>query len=514
MREPSGTGSFLWLGAIVIGLLLPTLSLIPLGSIWLWQRGYLLHWALATAVLVGIAFALQRAILKHPGMMSKPADTGNVSPAAAADPGWTPAEQQAWTDVLHLSLRVDVGRLTSRDAFLELGTETILAVARRLHPEIKEPLWQFTVPEVFALLERVSRRLGTFTTDHIPLSDRITVGNILALYRWRGALDVAEKAYGVWRLIRLVNPLTAATNEARERISKQMLEMGRTHVSQRLATAYVTEVGRAAIDLYGGRLRLLPEQLETTISRDTGAEHSQILERTVEPVRILIAGQVGAGKSSLVNALANEVQAAVDALPATSDFTAYELRQAGFPSAHLIDSPGIGAMPGDVDRLVAKACECDLILWVIPAHRADRQFEKNAIDAIQQAFARMQNRKPPPMVIILTHIDRLRPFGEWAPPYDLVSATQAKALSIREAVDTVAHELNFAVEDIVPVRLVHGAFYNIDALWSRMLMVLPDAQRSRLVRQLVGAKSNWNWRRVWSQAVNAGRVLGRARGSQ
>ena len=33
---------------VFLGLLLPTLALIPLGSLWLWQHGYLIYWAAAT----------------------------------------------------------------------------------------------------------------------------------------------------------------------------------------------------------------------------------------------------------------------------------------------------------------------------------------------------------------------------------------------------------------------------------------------------------------------------------
>ena len=513
MKKASDAASYLRVGALLIGLVLPTLTLVPLGSLWLWEHGYLLHWALATALLVAITFHLQRRLLRPPDAVAPTSGAGNTSPAESdADPGWTPAEQLAWTDVKKLAQQVDVDQLTSRDAVFELGTTTVRAVAKRLHPEVSEPLWQFTVPEAFALLERVSRKLGTFTTDHVPLSDRLTVAQVLALYRWRGALDIAERAYGVWRLVRLVNPLAAATHEVRERLSRQMLEMGRAHVTQRLAAAYVSEVGRAAIDLYGGRLRISDEHLATTISPASLVEDKQIVSRSAEPLRILIAGQTGTGKSSLVNALANEVEAAVDVLPATSGFAAYELRQSGFPSAHLIDSPGLGSTPGDLDRLIAKAKECDLVLWTIPAHRADREIERQATEALRLAFTGMQHRKPPPMVTVLTHIDRLRPFGEWAPPYDLGSAKQSKALSIRAAIDTVADEFGLAAEDIVPVCLVSGATYNIDAVWARMLMVLPDAQRARLVRQIVGANTDWNWRRVWSQAANAGRVIGRTLG--
>ena len=32
---------------LIVALLLPTLSLIPLGGLWLWQQGYIVYWAIA-----------------------------------------------------------------------------------------------------------------------------------------------------------------------------------------------------------------------------------------------------------------------------------------------------------------------------------------------------------------------------------------------------------------------------------------------------------------------------------
>ena len=53
------------------------------------------------------------------------------------------------------------------------------------------------------------------------------------------------------------------------------------------------EVGRAAIDLYGGRLGVPAHRLETEVSPTTAAERTAIADRIAEPLRILIAGQTG-----------------------------------------------------------------------------------------------------------------------------------------------------------------------------------------------------------------------------
>src|SRR5581483_11349042 len=84
----------------------------------------------------------------------------------------------------------------------------------------------------------------------LPPGRRITVAQVMWLYRWRGALQLAEKGYDLWRILRLLNPVSAATQELRETFTRQIIEAGREHLGRRLARAFVKEVGRAAIDLY------------------------------------------------------------------------------------------------------------------------------------------------------------------------------------------------------------------------------------------------------------------------
>ncbi len=139
---------------------------------------------------------------------------------------------------------------------VNLGLETIEVVAKRLHPERADPLLQFTVPEALAVIEQASGGLRDFVTSSFPLGDRVTVAQLMWLYRWRGAIGLVEKGYDLWRIVRLLNPVSAVTQELRERFTRQIYDAGREHLARRLARAFVREVGRAAIDLYGGSLRV------------------------------------------------------------------------------------------------------------------------------------------------------------------------------------------------------------------------------------------------------------------
>jgi hypothetical protein len=506
VTKPKGALGYSRLALLVVALLLPAASLIPFGTLWLFERGYILYWAIGTCFVVAAAYYLQRRLIV-PLAAAAVADRGNIDPGNSA---WTPRQTEAWEDVTALAAMAPAERMTSRDGVLALGLETVELVAKRLHPERRDPLLQFTVPEALAVIESASGGMRDFIAKTFPLGDRITVAQVMWLYRWRNALQLAEKGYALWRIVRLLNPLAAATQELRERFTRQIYEIGREHLARRLARAFVKEVGRAAIDLYGGNLRVSGGQLSGHVSVASRKDLKELEARATEPIRILVAGQTGAGKSSLVNALANAVEAAVDALPATRSFAAYRLTHEGLPAALIVDSPGLAATK-DIAPLIERAGDCDMVLWVSAATRAARDIDRTALTAIREHFAAQSNRRRPPMLLVLTHVDTLRPFDEWDPPYDLESASSSKSRSIREAMEAAGAELGFGVGEIVPVRAdVAVAPYNIDVLWAKIIELTPDAQRARLLRTLSDIRSASGWATIWSQAANAGRVIGSA----
>jgi hypothetical protein len=187
--------------------------------------------------------------LRHPVAAAPTGDN------RSADKHWSIEEEAAWTEVRTLARSVEPSTLTSREAALDVAVRAIRIVARRLHPEIKEPIWNFTLPEALAISERVSSRLSRFVVDTVPFGDRLTVAQILSIYRARRLIEAADTVYNLWRILRLTNPATAVTHEARERLTQAIFSWGKDHLTRRITEAYVEEVGRAAIDLYGGRLR-------------------------------------------------------------------------------------------------------------------------------------------------------------------------------------------------------------------------------------------------------------------
>ncbi len=202
---------------------------------------------------------------------------------------------------------------TDIEPVIASARQTAMTVARHYHPEQTEALAAFTLPEVLLLTERVSRRLRTKAISSIPFVRQMKIGRVL--WAWRTIErygPLAQTGYRLWRLGRVAfDPVTALLREISgqtdDRMTTAVLDKARDWLTQ----TFALEVGRAAIDLYSGRLALSPEELREAAAADAAAPELDA------PVRLVLAGQINAGKSSLVNALAHEVRCAAGPLPTT-----------------------------------------------------------------------------------------------------------------------------------------------------------------------------------------------------
>ena len=238
---------------IVLAVLLPALSLIPLGSLWLWQHGWLMRWVAGALVCTLTFYAIERRALPPPRPAARALP--NATDTVALD-----ADELARRGIEALIAKIDPAHVRTRAELASLAVEVIEIVANQFHPKDRTPVWNFTIPEALLLTERVSSRLRTSFVETVPLGERLTVGQLLRLYEWRTVAGTAEKLYDLWRMVRILNPVAAITQEARERFTKQIITSLQDDFTKRILAVYVREIGSAAIELYSGRLHSVEDQ--------------------------------------------------------------------------------------------------------------------------------------------------------------------------------------------------------------------------------------------------------------
>jgi uncharacterized protein len=503
----------LWTFLLSLSLLvLPILLLIPLGIVWLWQEGFLLWWLVLAAVfaLAGYLPALwwrrrERARLQA---------TGGDDQTPTSEPGaeWSPRDLKAWEEVRRIADEVDRDIVTDRDRLLGTARDTIERVARHYHPEVRDPVWNFTVPELLMLTERVSVRLRMVVVDHLPAAHLIEAGHLLRVWGYKpmatAGLRIFRHLHNVWRVTRLTNPMAAVLAEARQQLVGAAMNEAGDWLRSQSARIWVEEIGRAAIELYSGRLRIDIERLHELAATE-GAGHEVSEAGPPGPLRILIAGQVNAGKSSLVNALLGEPAAGVAAARLTKRPSGYRLTHAELPEGLLVDTPGL-ASTADIERLVERAWESDLLIWVVPADGGDLTLDRDALNAIRTRFAADLRRNPIPVAAIVSHIDRLAPGNEWSPSAREVADGAAGGASlIRAEIARVAGSLDLPAGKVVGAQLdPPEQARNLDQVWALLGACYPEARRCRAQRLQMQVAGR-DWKKLLRQTAGAGRLLKR-----
>ena len=489
---------------LVVAVVVPWLSLLALGIVWLWQGGHVWRWAIAAAALSLLVWPLSRIVR---GRANKEA---RVVLGDIAEPsrGWTTVERDAWSDVLAIADKTEPFSFIEIEPFFARAVATIEAVARRLHPQAQTAWAQFSLPEALLLAERLARDVRREALRHIPGVRAIRLSHLLWVQQQSHQYGETAQTgwrvgFGLWRMARaLLHPLQAAGQET----SGLFVERTATVLSYRLRAyatrLFVLEVGRAAIDLYSGRLALSDEEVRAARERDM----SEAAEPAA-PVRIVLVGQINAGKSSLVNALAQEIRCAVGPVPTTSEATEYRLSAEGHPPVTVVDMPGLDEKTERASGLLAQAARADLIIWVASATQPARAIDRKRLDEFRAWVSTELARRPPAVILALTHIDELRPAAEWAPPYDVSMPLRPKARAIRAAMDATARALDLTVDRIVPLAMPPGAPpYNIDALWPRIALELDDAKLVQLDR-IRSQHSRVSLRELAYQVGHAGRMV-------
>ena len=489
--------------------LLPWLALIGLGGYWLWQQGWLYQGMGILSANIALAYGL----LNWRRRSAKPLFVEPII-EIEPNPNWPDKAQLAWKELKPLTERwqTESDLLTNSSKALKLTNEVLTLVASHFHADSKYPILEFPLPYLLKLIVLVCEDIQRDVLDKIPGSHAVRVGDLL---RAKQAVDTLNKLKPVFDIGNwLFNWSGAGLTKARSLLIGKGLNTVTNEISQLLISAYINKLGYYAIQLYSGQLTLddiVPTEVLTPASKEDIAE-SQAHDQAIEPLRLLVLGQVSSGKSSLISALFGEIKSAEGFLPTTEEITPYLLERDGLQQAIILDSAGYGGLMHDQapKALMQEWAKVDLILMVCNAVQAARQVDTQQLNAIRHYFQEQcSNQALPVIIVVATHCDRLRPVREWNPPYNIQQPDNAKAHSIRQACEAMAHDLSVSLDCIVPVCLSpEKPAYNIeDGLITLIHEHLNAAQRVRYLRCLRQQQAESYWQQWRKQVLKAGQLI-------
>ncbi len=379
-------------------------------------------------------------------------------------------------------------------AFWQRCQTVVATVAHHYHPDVKYPLLNIYVTQAYGLIRGTVDDMDRAMTQLAPVLNQVTVGQAYEAYEIYRKLEPSMgKLWRVWNWAQwLLNPAAAAAKAASQKSSTQANQQLLVNLSQLLREMALRNLAQQTVALYGGDNLPAIFAAEQSKVLDNGAKTATLQSilaqatptETVEqtPISLMLVGRTGAGKSSLINTLFKTDLAAVDVLPSTDKLQQYSWQLDTGESLTLIDSPGYEQIErGDFRELVLdQAAQADLLVLATPALDPALQSDKTFLHDLKATV------QPPPTVVVVTQVDRLRPVREWQPPYDWQTGQRPKEVSIRDAVAYRVETLDQSAETVMPLVTYDRdrTAWNDDALALKLVETLGNAKQYRLARFL------------------------------
>jgi uncharacterized protein len=442
---------------LVVTAVVPLLVLAAFGLYAVLRHNYLLPFVMVLVVasmLAAVPFWVGRRRL----LKAAPKVEQSIASSLAPPPYWTARDRA----IQQLAVP-KVEQLLAASPGWKSMPDNALAVARFVASQYDEghyAEWAFTPVQLLSISEQLSRRYRGVLKEYVPGAEHLRISHFLWLEDKAGKLQPAVKLFNVYRKVRMLTP-EGLMAELRAQLFDQTFGSMNDDLQAKFKYRVLLEAVQIAIDLYGGHFRFEDVELAQSSAKEKDDERQAA---PPEPIRIVLLGQVGAGKSSVVNALLGAMRAEVSALPATDRGQVYECEVEGTPVLRLVDLSGLNGDPAVEERLFEEITRSDLVLWVLRANQPARRLDQAFGERLKNWQAQERNRQvePPVMIGVLNQVDRLGSQRPWQAPASLDDES-AVAITVREAI-AYNREL-LGLEDMLPLAVgPDQPHYNLQAL--------------------------------------------------
>ncbi len=453
-------------------------------------------WAVIAVLFLGWRFLLVR-WLQLPAIEAAEAALADFSttlpPPAATH---SPQRQQAESAVQRclVEARADGPPWEDWPRFFQRCQTLVEAIAQVYSPTVKRPLLHIYVPQAYGLIRGTVDDVDRWMQKLSPVLGQVSIGQAYEAYETYQKLEPAARwAMKAWSWAQwILNPAVAIARTTTQGYTKQANQDLLLNLGQMMREATLKALGEQAIALYSGSTSAPIQVIEQPASQQSVASLRDILAQASEsateplnpkPLNVLLLGRTGAGKSSLINTLFSQTLAQVDVLPSTDQLQSYRFATPEGDTLNIWDAPGYEQIGADYQQQVmAQAHQSDIILLVTPATDPTLQMDLEPLQALQAASHR------PPILAVITQVDRLRPLREWQPPYDWRQGDRPKERNIRAALAYRNELLNPYCEAIFPLvtsdPTQNRTAWGLTELSQAIVAAITPAQELRLARFL------------------------------